>query len=278
MKKFKYLSVVSLLFLCLSTSSEALEKTVEILPTNSLITSVYNHAYQENYTPDSLTTILNSAVNSYVLLEPDDITAEDIISIKKNNNIVSAYISIGTAEKWRADFASLTPYITQSQWAEWQDEYFFKTSLLSISKIMKSRIDKISKLGFDWIEFDNMDFAFDATNRLRYNIQITQDDAIKYYNNLCNYAHKKGLKVMAKNTFRNIEQFDGITLESYDYLSNWWDNENLKAFIKQSKLAVIVHYNDTNPPQTYLNYTNIYGENLLIIIESNALKSYVHFN
>jgi endo-alpha-1,4-polygalactosaminidase (GH114 family) len=242
------------------------------------IRGAYNQAYQENYQADSLETILNSAVNSYVLLDPDEVTQEDLTAIKANSNVVSAYISIGTAEKWREDFDSLKPYTTQNQWAEWKDEYFVQNLHYYVKETMKKRIDKVVEMGFDWIEFDNMDFAFDDVNRVRYGIKVPKEDAVKYYQDLCTYAQEKGLKVMAKNTFRDIESFDGITLESYDYLYNWWSKKDLKAFMKTGKLALIVHYNDENPPQTYMNYEGTYGQNLLLIIESKILQSYVHFN
>lgn len=272
--KFNVLLLCLLLFTTIPSEGTVQEENFEIIKPST----AYNHAYQENYATDTVTNILNSAVNSYVLLEADEVTVDDIAAIKKNQNLVSAYISIGTAEKWRDDFDSLKAYCTQNQWAEWQDEYFFQTLHYYVTETMKKRIDKVADMGFDWVEFDNMDFAFDDINSIRYGIHVPKEDAIKYYQNLCDYAHEKGLKVMAKNTFRGIDNFDGITLESYDYLFNWWPNEDLISWLDTGKLALVVHYDDENPPQSYLSYKGTYGENLLIIIESKILKSYVHFN
>lgn len=272
--KFNVLLLCLLLFITIPSEGTVKEENKAIAQPST----AYNHAYQENYAADTVTSILNSAVNSYVLLEPDEVTADDIAAIKKNQNLVSAYISIGTAEKWRDDFDSLKAYSTQNQWAEWQDEYFIQTLHYYVTETMKNRIDKVADMGFDWVEFDNMDFAFDDINNIRYGIHVPKADAVKYYHNLCDYAHEKGLKVMAKNTFRDIDNFDGITLESYDYLFNWWSNEDLISWLDTGKLALVVHYDDENPPQSYLSYKGTYGEDLLIIIESKILKSYVHFN
>lgn len=272
--KFNILLLCLVLLASIPSEGAVQEENLEV----SQVSGAYNHAYQENYETDTVTNILNSAVNSYVLLEADEVTEEDIAAIKKNNNVVSAYISIGTAEKWRDDFSSLKAYSTQNQWAEWQDEYFIQNLHYYVIETMKKRIDKVADMGFDWVEFDNMDFAFDDVNQIRYGIHVPKDDAVKYYQSLCHYAHEKGLKVMAKNTFRDIDNFDGITLESYDYLFNWWSNDDLVSWLNTGKLALVVHYDDENPPQTYLSYKDTYGEHLLIIIESKILKSYVHFN
>lgn len=238
---------------------------------------VYNHAYQENYTTDTLDAILQEAVNAYVLLEPSEVSTEDIVKLKANGNAVSAYMNIGTAEKWRDDFETLKPYVVQNEWAEWKNEYFFQVLRPQVIYAMEDRIDRIAEMGFDWVEFDNMDFAFDELNTIRYGIFVTEEEAIKYFNTLYDYAHEKGLKVMAKNTIHGAEKFDGVTYESYEHKFNWWDREDLKAFLSDGKIGIIVHYGDDNPPQTYLNYKGEYGEEVSIIIESMYLMKYVHY-
>jgi len=289
LKKVNMMLVVSLLISTnLITSFGATSTTKDDTMTNSeeemieevIINqgaSVYNHAYQENYNTDRLDAILQEAVNAYVLLEPDEVTAEDIVKLKANGNAVSAYMNIGTAEKWRDDFDALKPYVAQNEWAEWKNEYFIQVVRPQVIYAMEDRIDRIAEMGFEWIEFDNMDFAFDELNAIRYGIFVTEEEAIKYFNKLYDYAHEKGLKVMAKNTIQGAEKFDGVTYESYEDNFNWWKRDDLKAFLAEGKIGIIVHYGDDNPPQTYLNYKGEYGEELSIIIESMYLMKYVHY-
>ena len=59
---------------------------------------------------------------------------------------------------------------------------------------MKLRIDQLAIWGCDWVEFDNMDWAFDDNTRKNYNFQVTNEEAITYYNELCDYVHSKGMK------------------------------------------------------------------------------------
>jgi len=46
---------------------------------------------------------------------------------------------------------------------------------------MKKRIDKISNLGCDWVEFDNMDSVFDDDLRKAYKFQVTESEGIAYF-------------------------------------------------------------------------------------------------
>lgn len=244
-----------------------------------VITSAYNQAYQENYEEDSIEYILKNASNSYVLLDPflmNDIS-EYIDEIKINNNELSAYISIGTGEKWRDDFDEMMPFLVKKQWGEWDGEYFVDQTKTGITEVMKRRIDKIAAMGFDWVEFDNMDWAFDDDNRNEYGFEVTYKESIKYYNILCDYAHQKGLKCMAKNLTSAIEGFDGVTFESYSDDKNWWHEDELIEIIGRDKVVLIVHYNEINSDEVYEYYNNIYGESILFMSEDIDTKGYRHY-
>ena len=75
---------------------------------------------------------------------------------------------------------------------------------------MKVRIDSIASWGYDWVEFDNMDWVFDDKNRAKYDISASQQEGIDYYNSLCSYALSKGVKCCAKNTVKGAIGFDGV--------------------------------------------------------------------
>jgi|LGVF01.1.fsa_nt_gb hypothetical protein len=241
--------------------------------------SAYNQAYQENYEADDIEYILETASNSYVLLDPfsEDDISNYIDEIKANNNEVSAYISIGTGEKWRDDYEVIKPFLVRKQWGEWAGEYFVDNTLNGILVAMKKRIDEIARIGYDWVEFDNMDWAFDDENRNEYGFEVTEKESIEYYNLLCEYAHQKGLKCMAKNLTSNIEGFDGVTFESYSDEKNWWDEDELKDFIAKEKIVLINHYNEINSDEVYAYYINIYGSEILFISEDKTTKKYRHY-
>jgi len=255
-------------------------KPVVTVPETSTpkITSAFNQAYQENYSVDSLAKIESNARNAYVLLDPDSSASVNAISkIKANNNVVAAYISVGSGENWRSDFNDLKPFLVSKQWGEWAGEYFVNEVTTGILPVMKKRIDRIASLGFDWIEFDNMDWAFDSQMRREYGFKATEQEAIAYYQELARYANSLGLKVMAKNTGREADLFEGITCESYNDDLNWWSESEFKDFLAQGKLGLIVHYKESNPEAAYKKYQDIYGKNLLFMAESTATKEYVNF-
>ena len=157
---------------------------------NAYAIPIYNQAYQENFEEDKVGAILQTATNAYVLLDPytDESINSNVPLLKANGNEVGAYISIGTGEDWRADYEQLKPFLVEKEWGSWPGEYFVKETTTGVVDVIKARIDQIALWGYDWVEFDNMDWAFDDKNRKKYDISTTLEQAIAYYNELCDYA------------------------------------------------------------------------------------------
>ncbi len=255
------------------------ENKIENKPTDSKAIPVYNQAYQENYEADKIDDIIANAKNAYVLIDPFENNIHTKVSeIKSKGNEVGAYISIGTGEDWRADFNNLQPYLVAEQWGEWEGEYFVNSVTTGIVDLMKIRIDSIAKWGCDWVEFDNMDWIFDDDLRETYGFQVTQSEGIAFYNELCDYAHEKGIKCMAKNTVESATNFDGALYESYNDDKNWWEQSGAQSFLDAGKLVIVNHYNETNCGQVYSEYKGIYNNDLSFICEDANKKKYVHFN
>ena len=254
------------------------EETINPIVTSDAI-PVYNHAYNENYEPDQVDYIALNASNAYVLLDPfQDNVVASVAKIKANGNQLAAYISIGTGEDWRDDFADLQPYLITKQWGEWPGEYFVNATTTGIVEVMKARIDKIADWGFDWVEFDNMDWALYDDVRETYELEVTKAEGIAYFQELCDYVHQKGMKCMAKNFVEDAENFDGVTYESYNTEKNWWDTSGAQSFLTAGKLVIIVHYNESNCDEVYSDYMDTYNKDLAFICEDATLKKYVHYN
>ena len=245
--------------------------------------AVWNQAYQENYVPDTIAEILEGARDAYVLIDPfqpehGDTMPGVIEQLHAKGNEVSAYISIGTGEDWRDDFAQLKPHLVERQWDDWGGEYFIDPPNAAVLDIMKARVDKIAAWGFDWVEFDNMDWTYDDAYRAEYGFTATVADGVAYYRALCDYVHAKGMKCMAKSTVEGAETFDGATHESYEDDQNWWDGAGAKGFLAAGKPVVVVHYDAPDCDAVYARYQTIYGPKLSFICEDSALKKYRHFN
>lgn len=240
--------------------------------------SVYNQAYQENYDVDTIADILADAKDAYVLLDAtDDDIAQHVSAIKAKGNQVGAYISAGTGEDYREDFAQLQPYLSSTAWPDWPNEYFVSQTITGIVPVMKRRIDKVSNLGVDWIEFDNMDWL-DEETRVQYNLTATVQEAHDYIHTLCSYTHSKGIKCMAKNTVDGFDTFDGVTYESFHDEKNWWDTDGTRTFLAQNKPVIIVHYNETDCDGVYAWYKSYYHSNAIsFICEDVAMQKYRHY-
>lgn len=240
---------------------------------------VYNQAYQENYSADTIHEILQHARDAYVLIDPFESEARDHIdTIQSKGNEVAGYISAGTGEDWREDFAQLKPYLSTKAWPEWPDEYFVSETDTGILSVMKKRIDKMAVWEVDWVEFDNMDWLNEET-RIRYELKATAEEAKNYINTLCEYAHTKGMKCMAKNTVEGFDHFDGVLYESYSDDINWWDHAGLKRFLKAKKLVIINHYNESDCDTVYDAYKSFYGSSSIsFICEDKNSKRYKHYN
>ncbi|RUM94454.1 MAG: hypothetical protein DSZ28_03110 [Thiothrix sp.] len=240
---------------------------------------VYNQAYQENFSADTIAEILNSARNAYVLVDAlEDDIGKFVNQIKSKQNQVAGYISAGTGENYRSDFEDLKPYLSPTAWPQWPDEFFVSETTTGILPLMKKRIDKIAAWGADWIEFDNMDWL-DEKTRQQYNLSATVPEANAYINALCDHTHAKGMNCMAKNTVDNFTQFDGVLYESYQDQKNWWDTQGTREFLTAGKRVIINHYNEANCDAVYAEYIDFYDDkNISFICEDTATKKYKHYN
>ncbi len=243
--------------------------------------AIFNQAYQENFQPDTLETILSKAINAYVLIDPFDLEenlTQKIPTIKAKGNQLAGYISVGTGETWRTDFQALQPYLATQEWAEWEGEYYVSETTTGILEIMQQRIDRLAQWGFDWVEFDNMDW-FTPETKTTYNLQLTQEDAKEYIHTLCAYTHAKGMKCMAKNTVEGFDEFDGVLYESSHQNQNWWDHEGMRQFLEAGKLVIINHYNESDCDAIYDSYKAYYQhEGISFICEDTQLQAYRHYN
>ncbi len=241
---------------------------------------VWNQAYQETYEADALDDIRANARDAYVLLDPfqdavGPVAADTVAALHANGNQVAAYISVGTAEDWRADFDALRPYLVARPWDDWAGEYFISTPDAGVLAIMQARIDRIADWGFDWVEFDNMDWVYDDGYRAAYGFAATAAEGAAYYQALCAYVHANGMRCMAKSTVEAASLFDGVTYESYEDDRNWWDAAGAAAFLGAGKPVIVVHYDAPDCAARLAEYRGIYGDGLSFLCEDRQRERYV---
>jgi len=235
---------------------------------------LWNHAYQENYEADSVDSILANARDCYVLIDPfDDADARDAIAeMQAAGNTVGCYISVGTCEEWRADFEDIRGFCTDREWDQWEGE-FFVTDVDGIRPFILARIDKLASWGCDMVEFDNMDWAGEDET---YNIGVTTEESVAYYQTLCDAVHDEGMLCMAKSTREGAETFDGGTFESSRHELDWWEHSHLQSFIDEGRLGIIFHYDESECDDVTLWYRQRYGRGVSVLCEDPSLRGYRH--
>jgi len=270
-----YLPVLMAIIACGTTGCE--DNTTHP-PEPTQVKSIYNQAYQENFSADTIADIEAHAQNAYVLIDPfDGDVVEHIDTIKSHGNEVGGYISAGTGEDWRADYDALKPYLTTIEWDEWQGEYYVSQTTTGIVDVMKARIDQMATWGIDWVEYDNMDWL-DTDTKEQFELEATEQEAHDYINTLCSYTRSKGMKCMAKNTVEGFEHFDGVLYESYNNEKNWWDIAGTQSFLDAGKLVIINHYNESDCDGAYAWYKNFYHtDKLSFICEDTSIQKYKHY-
>jgi cysteinyl-tRNA synthetase len=240
---------------------------------------VWNEAYQENYAADTVAEILAGARNCYVLIDPfaNSAARTAIGQMQQSGNAVGCYISVGTCEDWRDDFAAMKPYCVSKQWGDWPGEYFVDRTDPALVALMEARIDKMAAWGCDLVEFDNMDWTFDSAYRSQYGITATAVQGEAYNAALCTYTHGKGMGCMAKSSAQGAADFDGLTVESSPTDMDWWTRSDMQGMLSSGKIGIVVHYDESDCAAILSHYQSEYGSKLSFICEDRVLKKYRHF-
>lgn len=141
-----------------------------------------------------------------------------------------SYLSGGTYEYYRPDTASFSDEVIGNRIFDkfdensiptyWPGEKWLDFRRLDIlKKIMEKRVKLAKKVGFDGIEWDNIDISLYSDMKIEHSycgFEIKLVDQLKYNKTLANITHKHGLAVGLKN---NIEQLRHLH-EYYDFAMN----------------------------------------------------------
>ena len=130
---------------------------------------------------------------------------------------VIAYVSVGTLENYRPDYALLPEEVIGSIYPEWPDERFLDIRAIEKMKpFITSRFDMIMEKGFDGIEPDNIDI-YGIDN----DFDLTLNDAKLFCEWIIDEAHSRGLSIGQKNTEELVpllyKEFDwALTEDAFD--------------------------------------------------------------
>ncbi len=158
-------------------------------------------------------------------LDAFDTDARYVDEATRNGTSVWCYLSIGTAEDWRDDYAALVAVdlaereagnspILGEVLADWPGERLLDVSRYDVFlEVMIDRLRTCADKGFSLVEFDNMDTYLVASA-----FGFTQQDARAYVAALAGEARDRGLGVVHKNALELVGDLeptmDVLLLES----------------------------------------------------------------
>ena len=150
------------------------------------------------------------------------------------------YVDAGTWENWRPD-ADQFPKSILGRNNGWPGEKWLDIRQTDVLfPLMDARVAKCAQGGFDAVEFDNVDGAFNKTG-----FKLTKDDQLFYNASLANIAHGYGLSVGLKN---DVDATQVSTLLPYfDFAVNeqcfqYHECAVLQSFVQAGKPVFNVEY------------------------------------
>ncbi|MCO4768559.1 MAG: endo alpha-1,4 polygalactosaminidase [Deltaproteobacteria bacterium] len=151
----------------------------------------------------------------YLGLDAFDTDARYVDEAVANGTRAWCYVSVGTAEDWRDDWAAFValdnaerdggnPSILGDDLAAWPGERWLDIARYPVFlDLMSERFRTCVDKGFTLVEFDNMDAYANPTG-----LGITEQDARAYAAALVSEAQDRGLSVIHKNAVELVDDLE----------------------------------------------------------------------
>jgi hypothetical protein len=156
---------------------------------------------------------------------------------------VVCYISAGSWERWRPD-ADGFPAKVLGKSNGWPGEKWLDIRRIGIlGPIMKARLHRCDRKGFDAVEFDNVDGYQNDTG-----FRLSGADQLRYNVFLANHAHRLGMSAVLKNDVGQIRTL----IDYFDFALNeqchqYHECDRLDRFVDDGKAVFGVEYKLKKP-------------------------------
>lgn len=173
-----------------------------------------------------------------------DNPASTVKALQDRGLKVICYISAGSSEDWRSDFAKFPAAVKGKPLDGWPGENWLDIRALDVlGPIMQARMDMCKQKGFVAMDFDNVDgYTQDS------GFPITAAHQLTYNKKLAEWAHERGLAAGLKNNIDQLEQL----WQDFDFAVNEQCNQYSECdayvtyFISNNKPVFVAEY-QTNP-------------------------------
>ncbi len=177
--------------------------------------------------------------------------AAGVAAIHQVGGRAVCYVSAGSGENWRPDYAAFVP-VLGNPLDGWPGEKWIDIrALTTLRPLMTARAQKCKTAGFDAIDWDNVDGYTNSTG-----FPLTGTDQLAYNRMLADITHQLGLSVGLKNDVEQVAQlvanFDFAVNEQCAQFSG--DCVLLLPFSRSGKAVVEIEY--STAPTSYCPNAN----------------------
>ena len=164
--------------------------------------------------------------------------AATVAELRAQGKRVICYMSAGAWERWRPD-AERFPRRLLGRSNGWDGERWLDIRRLDLlAPILRDRLDRCARKGFDGVEFDNVDGYANRTG-----FPLTGSDQLRFNRWLADAAHRRGLAAGLKNDLGQIDQLEPF----FDFAINeecfyYRECGKLRRFIAAGKPVFHVEY------------------------------------
>jgi len=136
-------------------------------------------------------------------------TAKQVSRLHKLGRHAICYVSAGSWERWRPDKDKFPSSVLGNVMDGWPGERWLDVrKIRALAPIMRARLDKCRRKGFDAVEPDNIEGYTNKTG-----FPLAGADQLRYNRWFANQAHKRGLSVALKNDLGQVKAL----LPSFDF-------------------------------------------------------------
>lgn len=165
-----------------------------------------------------------------------------VTAVKTAGRTLACYVSVGTAEPWRADHDRFTDEVLGEPLVDYPQERWLDVRSELVREVMGERLDRAATTGCDAVELANL-----SAHHAESGFPLTRDDVLDYARWLITGAHERGLQagISASDDLVPLLADDGdwgLTEEclAYDSCMAW------QAFPARGKPVLMIEYGSAN--------------------------------
>ena len=201
----------------------------------------------ERYQPEpgdtwqiQLTGRIDTSVNASMFdVDVFDVSAATVSRLHDKGAHVVCYMSAGSSEDWRPDDDKFPARVRGKELQGWPGEHWLDVRQLDVLKpIMRARLDRCRRKGFDGVDFDNVDGYRNDTG-----FPLTAEHQLRYNRWLARAAHRRGLAAGLKNDLGQVRALEPF----FDFAVNeqcfqYDECDRLEPFIAAGKAVFDIEY------------------------------------